>query len=437
MRIKKPGRYVSSLTRETLAVILAGGRGSRLKQLTLARAKPATPFGGKYRIIDFPLSNCVNSGIRRIGVMTQYKAHDLILHLQRAWGHFRGEFGEHVEILPAQQQIDASWYKGTADAVYQNLEYMSRHQPEYVLVLAGDHIYKMDYGLMIAQHADSAADITVGTVEVPVDRANEFGVVIMNSDHRVVSFLEKPENPEPIPGREGVVLASMGIYVFSFDFLRQCLEEDSVEHGSTHDFGKDIIPGAIDKHRVMGYVFHDGETGVQNYWRDVGNVDAFYEANMELNRSEPELDLYDANWPIWTYQEQCPPAKFVPDDEGRRGMAIASMVSGGCIIHGATIRNSVLFSNVRVNQSSKLEGAVVLCDAQIGADCRLRRVVIDENCSIPDGTVIGENHDDDRKRFYVTRRGIVLVTPDMLKGLSPSKSKSVSVSPLPVGRYAR
>lgn len=437
MRIKKPGRYVSSLTRETLAVILAGGRGSRLKQLTLARAKPATPFGGKYRIIDFPLSNCVNSGIRRIGVMTQYKAHDLILHLQRGWGHFRGEFGEHVEILPAQQQIDSSWYKGTADAVYQNLGYLGRHQPEYVLVLAGDHIYKMDYGLMIAQHVNDGADITVGAVEVPIDRAREFGVLCLDSDHRIVSFLEKPENPEPMPGREGVVLASMGIYVFSFEFLRQCLEDDARDEKSSHDFGKNIVPGALESHRVMAYVFQDDETGTQKYWRDVGNVDAFYEANMELNRSEPELDLYDTSWPIWTYQEQAPPAKFVPDSEGRRGMAIASMVCGGCVIHGATIRNSVLFTNVRVEQSSTLEGAVVLCDAQIGANCRLRRVIVDENCNIPDGTVIGENHDEDRKRYLVTRRGIVLVTPDMLAGNPPQEGDVADVSPLPVGRYAR
>jgi len=413
MRIKIPGRYVSSLTRETIAVILAGGRGSRLKQLTLARAKPATPFGGKYRIIDFPLSNCVNSGIRRIGVMTQYKAHDLILHLQRAWGHFRGEFGEHVEILPAQQQIDSSWYKGTADAVFQNLVYMRRHQPEHVLVLAGDHIYKMDYGLMLAQHADTAADITVGTVEVPIDRAREFGVLSVDSGLGVTRWAEKPEDPEPMPGREGVVLASMGIYVFGFEFLQRVLEEDAGDLKSLHDFGYNIIPSAIGRHKVRAYVFHDAVTGVQQYWRDVGNVDAFYDANMELNQVRPELDLYDATWPIWTYQEQCPPAKFVQDETGRRGMAISSMVSGGCIIEGATVRNSLLFSNVHVGEGSALDRSVVLPDAQIGPDCRLRRVVVDENCVIPGGTVIGENHGDDRKRFYVTRRGVVLVTPDM------------------------
>lgn len=416
MRIKKPGRYVSSLTRETIAVILAGGRGSRLKQLTLTRAKPATPFGGKYRIIDFPLSNCVNCGIRRIGVMTQYKAHDLILHLQKAWGHFRGEFGEHVEILPAQQQIDSSWYKGTADAVYQNLEYMRRHQPEHVLVLAGDHIYKMDYGLMLAQHADMGADITVGTVEVPIDRSREFGVLSVDASLRVTRWAEKPEDPEPMPGRAGVVLASMGIYVFGFEFLQQVLEEDARNLESVHDFGYDVIPGAIDRHKVGAYIFHDADTGVQQYWRDVGNVDAFYEANMELNQVRPELDLYDAAWPIWTYQEQAPPAKFVQDDTGRRGMAISSMVSGGCIIEGATVRNSLLFSNVHVGQGSALDRSVVLPDARVGPDCRLRRVVVDENCVIPEGTVIGENHDDDRKRFFVSRRGVVLVTADMQSG---------------------
>ncbi len=415
MTDQKPARYVSSLTRETIAVILAGGRGSRLKQLTLARAKPATPFGGKYRIIDFPLSNCVNSGIRRIGVMTQYKAHDLLIHLQRAWGHFRGEFGEHVEILPAQQQIDASWYKGTADAVYQNLEYLARHGPRYILVLAGDHVYKMDYGLMLARHAQTEADITVGTVEVPAERAQEFGVMAVDEDKRILRFAEKPEHPESIPGKEGVVLASMGIYVFSFDYLKDVLSTDAQDPGSSHDFGKDLIPGCIQRGRVMAYVFQDAETGVQNYWRDVGNVDAFYEANMELVAPLPELNLYDSAWPMWTYQEQLPPAKFVPDTSGRNGMAIGSMISGGCIVKGAVVRHSLLFSNVVIEEGANLDSAVVLPNSHIGAGCRLRRVVIDDQCEVPDGMVIGENHEEDAKRFYVTRRGVVLVTREMLR----------------------
>lgn len=415
MTNKAHGRYVSSLTRETLGVILAGGRGSRLKQLTLDRAKPATPFGGKYRIIDFPLSNCVNSGIRRIAVMTQYKAHDLIIHLQRAWGHFRGEFGEHVEILPAQQQIDASWYKGTADAVYQNLAYLERHGPRYVLVLAGDHIYKMDYGLMLARHVDSGADITVGTVEVPVDRAREFGVVAVDEKNLIRKFAEKPENPEPLPGREGIVLASMGIYVFNYDHLRSVLEADARDTASAHDFGKNVIPAAIGRDTVMAYVFQDAATGVQQYWRDVGNVDAFYEANMELTSPDPELNLYDASWPIWTYQEQCPPAKFVSDAAGKSGLAIGSMVSGGCRVNGGVIRDSLLFSNVVIEEGAYLEGTVVLPNSTVGPGCRLRRVVIDDNCRIPAGSVIGEDHDEDAQRFYVTRHGVVLVTRQMLE----------------------
>jgi glucose-1-phosphate adenylyltransferase len=414
MRIKLPDRNVSSLTRETIAVVLAGGRGSRLKQLTLNRAKPATPFGGKYRIIDFPLSNCVNSGIRRIGVLTQYKAHDLITHLQRGWGHFRGEMGEYMEILPAQQQIDASWYKGTADSVYQNLHYMQRHDPKYLLVLAGDHIYKMDYGPMIAHHVNTGAKITVGTVEVPRDRAKEFGVLAIDEDYRVNNFVEKPENPDPIPGRDGVALASMGIYVFSFDFLAKILQKDASSPDSTHDFGKDIIPNCIRNHRVTAYVFQDAETKAQHYWRDVGNVDAFYEANMELTRPMPELNLYDMAWPIWTYQEQIPPAKFVPDRAGNNGIAVSSMVSGGCIVEGAEVSSSFLFSNVLVESGSRLEGAVVLPDAHIGKSCRIRKAVVDEDCVVPDGTVVGEDAEADRKRFFVTNEGVVLITQAML-----------------------
>ena len=416
MRTERPGRFVSSLTRETVALIMAGGRGARLKNLTLSRAKPATPFGGKYRIIDFPLSNCVNSGIRRIAVLTQYKAHDLIVHLQRAWGHFRGEFGEFIELLPAQQQIDVSWYKGTADAVFQNLEYLRRHAPNYVLILAGDHIYKMDYGLMVAHHAELEADVTVGTVEVPTERAKEFGVVTIKEDYRITGFIEKPPDPEPLPGREGVVLASMGIYVFSHDFLERVLWQDAKDDESAHDFGRNVVPSCIEGgHGVYAYVFQDAETKVQHYWRDVGNVDAFYEANMELIHVEPELNLYDSTWPIWTYQQQAPPAKFVLDDAERQGRAVNSMVSGGVIVSGALIRESMLFSNVRVAQHSLVERSVVLPDVDIGEGCRIRGAVVDEDVSIPSGTVIGENRQEDRRRYYVTRGGVVLVTKEMLE----------------------
>jgi glucose-1-phosphate adenylyltransferase len=418
MKTGKPGRYVSSLTRDTVALILAGGRGSRLKALTLSRAKPATPFGGKYRIIDFPLSNCVNSGIRRIAVLTQYKAHDLIVHLQRAWGYFRGEFGEFVEILPAQQQIDSSWYKGTADAVFQNLEYLRRQEPEFVLVLAGDHIYKMDYGLMLAQHLESEADITVGTVEVPVDRGQEFGIVTIDETKRITRFVEKPLNPESIPGREGIALASMGIYVFDFDDLERVLRADAAREDSAHDFGRNIVPGCIEGgDNVRAYVFQDAETKVQFYWRDVGNVDAFYEANLELTHVAPELNLYDQEWPIWTYQQQLPPAKFVLDDGDRQGRALNSTLSGGCIISGALIRQSVLFSNVRVGERSLVERSIILPNVEVGRNCRIIKAIVDEDTNIPDGTVIGEDPAEDRRRFYVSREGVVLVTREILEAM--------------------
>jgi len=418
MKTGKPGRYVSSLTRDTVALILAGGRGSRLKALTLSRAKPATPFGGKYRIIDFPLSNCVNSGIRRIAVLTQYKAHDLIVHLQRAWGYFRGEFGEFVELLPAQQQIDSSWYKGTADAVFQNLEYLQNQQAEYVLILAGDHIYKMDYGLMLAQHAESGADVTVGTVEVPVTRAQEFGIVTIDETTRISRFVEKPLHPEPIPGREGIALASMGIYVFNMDYLERVLRADAMQEDSAHDFGRNIVPGCIEAgDQVHAYVFQDAETKVQLYWRDVGNVDAFYEANLELTYVAPELNLYDREWPIWTYQAQLPPAKFVLDDDVRHGRALNSLVSGGCIVSGALVRESVLFSNVRVAERSLVERSIILPNVEIGRDCRIISTIVDEDTVIPDGMVVGENAADDRRRFYATREGVVLVTREMVEAL--------------------
>ena len=407
-------RFVSRLTRGTLALILAGGRGSRLEHLTKWRAKPSMPFGGKFRIIDFPLSNCINSGIRRIGVLTQYKAHSLILHIQRGWGFLRGEFGEYVELLPAQQRIESNWYSGTADAVYQNLDILRNHNPNYVLVLAGDHIYKMDYGAMVAYHVESGADMTVGCLEVDLERAREFGVMTANEEDRIVEFAEKPANPQPILGNDNVALASMGIYVFNCAFLFEQLIRDADTPGSTHDFGKDVIPHVINSYRVMAYRFSDPQTGEQAYWRDVGTVDAFWEANLELIGVTPPLNLYDEQWPIWTYQEQLPPAKFVFDDEDRRGMAVDSMVSGGCIISGATVRHSCVFSNVRVNSFSYIENSVIMPDVEIGRDCTIKKAIIDHGCQIPAGTVIGENRQDDEERFFVSKGGVVLVTPDML-----------------------
>jgi glucose-1-phosphate adenylyltransferase len=410
----KSPRFISNLTRNTLALIMAGGRGSRLKDLTAWRAKPAVPFGGKFRIIDFPLSNCVNSGIRKIGVLTQYKAHSLLQHIQRGWGMFRGEFGEFVELLPAQQRVEESWYAGTADSIFQNLDIIKLHDPQFVLILAGDHIYKMDYGAMLAYHVECEADVTVGCIEVSIEKAREYGVMGVDTENRVETFSEKPEHPSPLPGRDDTALCSMGIYIFNAEFLNQLLIEDHEDALSSNDFGKDIIPKAIDQHKVYAYPFTDPKSGNQAYWRDVGTVDAFWEANLELIGVTPELNLYDNQWPIWTYQEQLPPAKFIFDEDDRRGVAIDSLVSGGCIISGATVRHSLLFSNVFVDEHSMIDSSVVLPEVKVGKNCTLMHSVIDRGCQIPDGTVIGVDEEDDRKRFFVSPSGIVLVTPEML-----------------------
>jgi glucose-1-phosphate adenylyltransferase len=356
----------------------------------------------------------MNSGIRRVGVLTQYKAHSLIKHIQRGWGFLRGELGEFVELLPAQQRIETSWYTGTADAVYQNLDIIRNHDPKYVLILAGDHVYKMDYGAMLMHHIDSGADVTVACVEVPVARASEFGVMTVDEQSRIIDFQEKPKHPEPMPGRLGIALASMGIYLFNTRFLYEQLIRDADIAYSSHDFGKDVIPSIINSYRVMAYPFRDPATGQQPYWRDVGTIDAFWEANIELVGVTPELNLYDEKWPIWTYQEQLPPAKFVFDDEDRRGMAVDSMVSGGCVISGSRIRHSLLFSDVKVHSYCEITDSVVLPDVVINRHCRLKRVVIDKGCHVPEGTVIGENFEEDARRFYVSAQGVVLVTPEML-----------------------
>jgi len=407
-------RHISKLTSETLAIVLAGGRGSRLKALTDWRAKPAVPFGGKFRIIDFPLSNCINAGIRHISVVTQYKSHSLQRHLQRGWGFLSGQFGEFVEVLSAQQRTGEGWYAGTADAIYQNLDIMHHYNPEYVLVLAGDHIYKMDYGKMVAAHAANGADITVGCIPVPREEAKAFGVMAINEEGRVIEFAEKPDNPKPMPGDDEKSLASMGIYVFSTEYLRNRLMKDAKDETSSHDFGKDIIPSAIENANVFSFRFMNANTGAPGYWRDVGTIDAYWEANVDLANINPELNLYDKNWPIWTNQEQLPPAKFAFDDEDRRGMAVDTMLSGGCLITGATVRHSVLFSNVRIHSFSEVEDSVVLPDVEIRRGCRIKRCVIDKGARIPEETVIGEDPVEDAKRFYVSENGIVLVTPEML-----------------------
>jgi glucose-1-phosphate adenylyltransferase len=405
------------LTANTYAIILAGGRGTRLKGLTDWRAKPAVPFGGKFRIIDFPLSNCVNSGIRRIGVVTQYKAQSLIQHIQRGWSSLDVRMQEFVDIVPAQQRVDSGWYQGTADAVFQNLDILRDYDPQYMLVLAGDHVYKMDYARMLEQHVANAADLTVGCIEVPIEQARAFGVMSVNDDGRIVAFAEKPREPTPMPGKPGTALASMGIYVFNTHFLYEQLIRDSDEPHSTHDFGADLIPYLMPRYRVYAHRFSDScvaSDGGEPYWRDVGTVDAYWEANIELTRVTPALNLYDKLWPIWTHQEQWPPAKFVFNDDGRRGMAIDSLVSGGDIISGASIRGSLLFSDVRVEQGSLIEDSVVLPSVRIGRNVVLRKAVIDKRCVIADGERIGVDVDADRRRFHVSEAGVTLVTPEQL-----------------------
>lgn len=415
MFLEENPRFVSRLTRETLALVMAGGRGGRLSSLTDWRTKPAIPFGGKFRLIDFPLSNCINSGIRRVGILTQYKAHSLIQHIQRGWGFLRGEFGEFVEIIPAQQRMDKPlWYAGTADAVYQNIDIIKAHAPSYVLILAGDHVYKMDYGAMVARHVDAGADMTVGCVQVPLDEARAFGVMGVREDGEVEAFTEKPAEPTPMPGQLDRALVSMGIYVFNTDYLFQMLREDAENFSSSRDFGKDVLPAAIARHHVQAFPFSDPATGEQAYWRDVGTVDAFYRANQELIREHPELDLYDEDWPIWTYQAQLPPAKFIHDDAGTQGRATDSMVSGGNIIAGAEVEGSVLFSQVSVRPGAWVRQSVVLPDVVVAEGARVRRAVIDEGCRIPAGMVIGEDPEDDRARFHVSPDGVVLVTAEML-----------------------
>jgi glucose-1-phosphate adenylyltransferase len=415
MNVVMEARFLSRLTRGTLALVLAGGRGSRLSALTDWRAKPAVPFGGKFRIIDFPLSNCLNSGIRRIAVLTQYKSHSLILHIQKGWGFLRGEFNEFVELLPAQQRVsETAWYAGTADAVYQNIDIIRHHSPSHVLILAGDHVYKMDYAPMLAAHVESGADITVGCIEVPLEQARSFGVMAVDAALRVIRFAEKPRDPETLPGSNGTALASMGIYVFETDFLIEELTRDAADAGSNHDFGRNIIPSAIERCAVFAYSFRAASGNAQGYWRDVGTVDSYWQANMELIEVEPELNLYDKDWPIWTYQEQLPPAKFVFDDPGRRGVALNSMVAGGCIVAGATVRSSVLFSNVRLEPHSEVDESVVLPNVRIGTSCRIRRTILDKGCIVPDNLAIGYDRDKDSRRFHVSPAGITLVTPDML-----------------------
>jgi glucose-1-phosphate adenylyltransferase len=409
------------LPKRAIALVLAGGRGSRLKALTDRRAKPAVYFGGKFRIVDFTLSNCLNSGIRRIAVLTQYKSHSLLRHLQRGWAFLKSEMHEFVDLLPAQQRVDEEhWYRGTADAVAQNQDIIEGYEPDYIVVLAGDHIYKMNYALMLADHVDKGRPVTVGCFAVPRGEASAFGVMAVDERNAIIDFVEKPADPPPMPGHPDKALASMGIYIFDAKYLWEELARDMADPNSSHDFGKDIIPRAVRGGHAQAHPFElscvSSQPGDEPYWRDVGTIDAYWDANIDLTATVPLLDLYDTRWPIWTYQPQLPPAKFVHNADDRRGSAVESMVSGGCIISGTVFR-SVLFSSVRVHSWSSVSWAVLLPYVQVGRHARLNRVVVDRGCIIPDGMVIGEDAEEDARRFHRSDGGITLVTREMLDKL--------------------
>ncbi len=410
---------VSRLGQRSMAFVLAGGRGSRLKELTDNRVKPAVYFGGKTRIIDFALSNALNSGIRRMALATQYKAHSLIRHCQRGWNFFRAERNEYLDILPASQRMGENmWYRGTADAVTQNIDIIDSYGIDYIVILAGDHIYKMDYEVMLRQHVSAGADVTVGCLTVPRAEASAFGVMAVDEHARIISFLEKPADPPAMPGAPDKALASMGIYVFSWPFLRDLLLRDTDDPNSSHDFGNDLIPEIVKNGKAIAHRFDEScvrDSDTEAYWRDVGTIDAFWQANIDLTDFTPTLDLWDKRWPIWTYSESVPPAKFIHDERDRRGVAISSMVSGGCIISGTEVRNSLLFTQVHTNSYAVLDHAVVLPQVVVHRSARLRKCVIDRGVVIPAGLVVGEDPSEDAKHFRVSERGVTLITKPMVE----------------------
>ena len=419
--IKPSARFVSRLTKKTIAIVLAGGRGTRLEDLTEWRAKPAVPFAGKYRIIDFTLSNCVNSNIRKICVLTQYKSHYLIKHIQQGWSNFNIEHGEFVDLIPAQQWLDEdSWYQGTADAVFQSLDIIESHAPQNLLILAGDHIYNMDYGEMLAAHAETEADFTISCKPVPLQEAKEYGVMQVDNNYRIIDFTEKPADPKPMPDNPDMALVSMGIYAFSRDYLHDNLVRDASESGSSHDFGHDLIPFAIQQgHKVHAYPFHNPVSGSMDYWRDVGTVDAYYQANLELLSPDPPINLGDPDWPVLTYQQQLAPARFIGNQTDSQLNNV--LASGGCVVDRSTISNSILYSKARVGRGCNITDSLLLPECEVGAGSRLTKVILDNGCKLPAGSVIGEDHDEDRKRFKVTDSGVVVVTRMMLgaRGLQP------------------
>jgi glucose-1-phosphate adenylyltransferase len=431
--ITSDSRYVSQLTRDSLALVLAGGKGSRLCELTASQAKPALHFGGKFRVIDFPLSNCINSGIRQIGVITQYKAYSLIRHLVQGWGHLNRELGEFVELLPASQQRSDNWYQGTADALYQNIEFIREQAPKYVVVLAGDHVYKMDYGDMLANHVESGADMTVSCIELPIEQAaNSFGVMQINSDDRIINFAEKPQHPHELAEKPGYTLASMGNYIFNTEFLIEQLCKDAQMPSSQHDFGIDMIPNVIKSNKINAYKFRSKIANETPYWRDVGTLDSFWQANMDLTHIIPQLNIYDDEWPIWTHQKQYPPAKFLFNDESRCGYAVDSMVAGGCIVSGAKIEKSLLFSNVRVNSYAEVSQSVILPQVEIGRFAKINKAIIETGCKIPEGFTVGIDAQNDISRgFRISDNGVVLVTNTMLDNLNKSNAPTEAL-PFPI-----
>lgn len=422
-------RYVSQLTRNSLALILAGGKGSRLCELTASESKPALHFGGKFRVIDFPLSNCVNSGIRKIGVITQYKAYSLIRHLVQGWGHLNRELGEFVELLPASQQRSANWYQGTADALYQNIDFIREHAPKYVVIMAGDHVYKMDYGDMLAQHVESQADMSISCIELPYkEAANTFGVMQVDHKNRISSFAEKPARPYELDDKPGYSLTSMGNYIFNTEFLIDQLCKDASAKNSQHDFGIDMIPRLITNNHLYAYRFRNKHNAPTPYWRDIGTLDSFWQANMDLTHFVPKLNIYDDEWPIWTHQKQYPPAKFLFNDDTRRGYAVDSMISGGCIVSGAKINHSLLFSNVRVHSYADVNESLLLPQVEIGRNSVINRAIIETGCKIPQNFTVGINQKSDISRgFRLTENGVVLVTKSMLANLNPNNSPTTTV----------
>ncbi|WP_297695931.1 glucose-1-phosphate adenylyltransferase [Phenylobacterium sp.] len=419
-----PPGVSSTLSRQAMAYVLAGGRGSRLLEMTDVRAKPAVYFGGKFRIIDFALSNALNSGIRRIAVATQYRAHSLIRHMQRGWNFFRPERNETFDILPASQRVSDQWYQGTADAVFQNGDIIRSYETRFIVVLAGDHIYKMDYELMLQQHVEQGADVTVGCLEVPRMEATGFGVMAVDEHDRILDFVEKPADPPPMPGRPDMALASMGIYVFDTGYLMDVLARDAADATSAHDFGRDIIPRLVKEAKAVAHPFSRSairpSPEAPPYWRDVGTIDSYFAANVDLTEVVPDLDLYDHSWPIWTYSEMNAPAKFVHDEQGRRGGATSSLVAGGCVISGSTIWRSLLFSRVRINSYSQVELGVIMPDVTIGRRVRLRNVIVDRGVAIPEGLVVGEDPEEDARRFRRSEGGVCLITQKMIDRLSNS-----------------